>query len=177
MKVAVASKNPVKIEAVRLGFAQMFPALDRFEVFGRGVESGVSAQPMGNDETLAGALNRVERLMHGLPDADYWVGIEGGVEDDALGLAAFAWVVIRSGEKTGYGKTATFFLPPRVADLVRQGKELGEADDLVFGRMNSKQEDGAVGLLTQNVIDRTRLYQPAVVLALIPFCNSQLYFS
>jgi len=58
---------------------------------------------------------------------------------------------------------------------VRQGKELGEADDLVFAKENSKQDNGAVGLLTGNVIDRTALYQQAVVLALIPFKNPHLY--
>lgn len=38
---------------------------------------------------------------------------------------------------------------------VAGGMELGEADDHVFERSNSKQEDGAVGLLTKGLIDRT----------------------
>ena len=59
--------------------------------------------------------------------------------------------------------------------LVREGKELGEADDIVFGKENSKQTYGAVGLLTGDVIDRTRFYEDAVVLALIPFRNPDLY--
>jgi len=53
--------------------------------------------------------------------------------------------------------------------------ELGEADDRVFERSNSKQTNGAIGLLTGNVIDRTTLYAPAVVFALIPFKNPELY--
>ncbi len=75
----------------------------------------------------------------------------------------------------GKGRTGTFFIPPPVADLIRQGKELGEADDIIFQRNNSKQENGAVGLLTGNVIDRKNLYEQAVILALIPFKNSILY--
>ena len=66
-------------------------------------------------------------------------------------------------------------LPAEVADLVRQGHELGEADDRVFGRTNSKQEEGAVGLLTGGVIDRVQLYEPSVVLALVAFRNADLY--
>jgi non-canonical (house-cleaning) NTP pyrophosphatase len=58
---------------------------------------------------------------------------------------------------------------------VRQGMELGDADDAVFGRSNSKQANGAVGILTGNVIDRAELYEQAVVLALIPFKNPELY--
>jgi len=118
-----------------------------------------------------------------LPEADYWVGIEGGVEDEndemaaekSTAMAAFAWVVVRSGDRVGKARTGTFFLPAPVADLVRQGKELGEADDIIFGRSNSKQENGAIGLLTGNVIDRTQLYEHAVVLALVPFKNVGLY--
>ena len=69
----------------------------------------------------------------------------------------------------------SFYLPPQVAELVRQGVELGEADDIVFGQSNSKQASGAVGLLTGDVIDRAGLYEGAVILALIPFKNRQLY--
>jgi non-canonical (house-cleaning) NTP pyrophosphatase len=79
------------------------------------------------------------------------------------------------GRRSGSGRTASFLLPEAVASLVRQGKELGEADDLVFERSNSKQENGAVGILTGDVIDRAALYEPAVVLALIPFKNPDLY--
>ncbi len=68
-----------------------------------------------------------------------------------------------------------FTLPEAVAALIRQGQELGAADDLVFGRVNSKQEQGAVGLLTGGVVDRTQLYAQAVVLALIPFKHRGLY--
>jgi non-canonical (house-cleaning) NTP pyrophosphatase len=93
-----------------------------------------------------------------------------------MGLADIAWVVVHSSNGVGYGKTGTFFLPKPVAELVRQGRELGEADDIVFGRVNSKQENGAIGILTRDVIDRKQLYQPAVVMALIPFCNPKLYF-
>ena len=89
--------------------------------------------------------------------------------------SAFAWIVVRSQEMIGKGRTGTFFLPPAVVELIRQGKELGEADDIVFGRSNSKQDNGAVGLLTDNVIDRAQLYEHAMILALIPFKNETLY--
>ena len=93
-------------------------------------------------------------------------------------MEAFAWVVVKTKEnRFGKGRTGTFFLPPRVAELIKQGKELGDADDIVFGRTNSKQENGAVGILTDNVVDRAKYYTEAVVLALIPFKNKQLYFN
>lgn len=54
--------------------------------------------------------------------------------------------------------------------------ELGHADDQVFGRVNSKQESGSVGLLTDNVVDRAGFYTQAMILALIPFKNEGLTF-
>ena len=90
-------------------------------------------------------------------------------------MRTFAWVVVKSKDKIGQAKTGTFYLPPKVAQLVAQGKELGEADDIVFGRTNSKQSNGAVGLLTHNLINRTSYYIEAVILALISFKNSKLY--
>mgnify|MGYP001359550802 CR=1 FL=1 len=176
--ILVASKNPVKIQAARDGFTRMFPG-EMFEVRGVSTPSGVSDQPFSNQETLQGALNRAANARDQFPDADYCVGIEGGVEPWETGdLTAFAWVVVlERGEdrRIGKGRTGTFFLPPRVAALVREGKELGEADDIVFGRTNSKQENGAVGILTDDVIDRAGFYAPAVILALIPLKNKDLY--
>ncbi len=172
--VIVASTNPVKLQAARLGFEKMFPA-EQFEVKGLIVPSGVSHQPFSSLETLQGAQNRAQAASQTLPQANYWVGIEGGIEDLGHEMASFAWVVILSPTQAGKGRTGTFFLPPPVAELIRQGKELGEADDIVFNKSNSKQENGAIGILTGDVIDRTRLYEHAVILALAPFKHPDLF--
>jgi inosine/xanthosine triphosphatase len=173
-RVVIASGNPVKVQAVHNGLRRMFPAV-ALELSTVAVSSGVGHQPMSDAETLAGALNRAENAAALAPEADLWVGIEGGVQGIGAELAAFAWVVVRSQERTGKGRTGTFFLPPAVAELVRHGVELGDADDRVFGRSNSKQENGAVGILTGDVIDRAALYEEAMILALIPFKNEALY--
>lgn len=172
--IVVASQNPVKIDAVRLGFQAMFPG-ETYEVRGVAVPSGVSVQPMTDEETLLGARNRAENARGAAPEADYWAGVEGGVEDGPDGMQAFAWIVVLGKGRIGEARTGTFLLPPEVARLVREGVELGVADDRVFGRTNSKQKDGAVGLLTDGLIDRTMYYQHAVVLAVIPYLKPDLY--
>jgi len=172
--VIVASTNPVKIACVRSGFARMFP--DRtFAVRGAAVASEVSHQPMGDAETLLGAEARARNGRIQNPDADFWVGIEGGCEERGGVLHGFAWVVVLSRDREGRSRTASFEIPPAVADLVRRGVELGHADDQVFGRTNSKQGNGAVGLLTADAVDRAALYEPSVVLALIPFRHPTLF--
>ncbi|MFZ5390783.1 MAG: inosine/xanthosine triphosphatase [Patescibacteria group bacterium] len=173
--VIIASQNPVKIQAVKDGFAAMLPGKE-FIFEGLTALSGVSNQPLSNKETLQGALNRVAEASKIKTDAEYWVGLEGGVENNLNGLEAFAWIVIKN--KTGQisqARTASFYLPPQVAELIKQGLELGEADDQVFGQTNSKQKNGAVGILTGNAITRATYYREAVVLALIPFTNPNLY--
>lgn len=176
-RVIVGSQNPVKIAAAQAGFAQMFPSA-AFDVTGVAAASGVPAQPMGDAETLRGALNRAHNAREHYPDAAYTVGIEGGAalhDDDTLSV--FAWVVVLNVHgQTGRGKTGTFFLPDEVAQHVRGGMELGDADDLVFGRQNSKQDTGSVGLLTGDALTRTSYYHHAVMLALIPFKNPHLTF-
>ena len=152
----------------------MFPD-EQFEFTGVSAASGVADQPFSDEETRMGAMNRAENASKQAPDADFWVGIEGGIEKMNDEMQAFAWVAIKSKIKTGKSKTGTFFLPVRIVKLINQGKELSEADDIVFNRSNSKQKDGAVGILTNGVIDRTKYYTEAVILALIPFKNETLY--
>lgn len=172
--IAIASKNPVKIQATLNGFQRMFPS-ESYQVETVSVSSGVSEQPFSSQETLRGALNRAKGAALAQPEADYWVGIEGGVEDYGVEMAAFAWIVVQSKTLCGKGRTGSFFLPRQVVELVRAGHELGNADDLVFQKSNSKQKNGAIGILTGDVIDRTSLYEQAVILALVPFKNPELY--
>ncbi len=172
--VVVASNNPVKLKAVRNGFQRMFPG-EQFEFLVMDTISGVSDQPGSDAETLSGACRRVENARSQNPGADFWVGLEGGVEDLGDDMTAFAWVALRSNERRGKARTGAFSLPPKVAELVRQGIELGKADDLVFERIDSKRENGAIGLLTGNVIDRADLYEQGVILALVGFRNPELY--
>lgn len=174
VRLVVASTNPVKQRAVERGFAALF-ADDAAVLVATAVESGVSEQPFGDAETRRGAENRARHARASEPDAAYWFGVEGGVSDGDFGLSAFAWVVALTPDGIGYGRTAEFVLPERIAELVREGMELGEADDRVFGRTDSKRNDGAIGLLTGGALDRAGLYEQAVMMALLPFRNRELY--
>jgi inosine/xanthosine triphosphatase len=173
-QIVLASQNPVKVRATLNGFKRMFSGIT-FEIETVAVSSNVRDQPLSDTETLQGALNRARNASLLKPHAEFWVGIEGGIEDINGELAGFAWVVVLSAKRIGKGRTAAFILPQKVTDLIRQGLELGEADDRIFQRSNSKQDNGAVGILTADVIDRCALYEQAVIIALIPFKNPAFY--
>ena len=174
LTVLIGSKNPTKINAVKNALKRVF--YDRaISVLGYNVESGVPDQPIGYEETKSGAENRIKNLKH--RDADFYIGIEGGCVYVEKKLFAFAWVLAE--DRFGYvgcGKTSMFQLPKKIQKLIDKGVELGEADDLVFKRSESKKKNGAVGILTNNLIDRTKYYEEAVILSLIPFINKKLLF-
>lgn len=176
MIFAVGSENPVKVASVAEAIAEFWP-----EACAVGVNTAslVSAQPASDDEMLTGALNRARQALEKLSEAVYGVGIEGGTLETTDGMWAYAWIVIadRAG-RISKGQSGRFLLPEGVARLVREeGLELGHADDVFFGRSNSKQKDGAIGILSDGRVTRLQLYKPAVTFALLPFIHPEYYFS
>ena len=116
-KVIIASKNPVKINATKKAFEEVFN--DHFEFEGVSADSLVSDQPMSNEETLKGATNRLDNIQN--LEADYFVSIEGGVDLLDNNYEAFAWIVISDKNKISKAKTATFPLPLKISKLIQRG--------------------------------------------------------
>jgi inosine/xanthosine triphosphatase len=171
MKVIVASRNPVKLGAAEDAFAVVLPRETiRYEALE--VPSGVAEQPRSDDETRRGARNRVQAARQLRPRAEYWVGLEGGLEHlDGRWLAS-AWMVIENARgRAGEARTPTLPLPPSVEALLDQGLELGEANDRVFATRNSKQAGGAFGLLTSGRLTRRAVYAQTLELALLPLVH------
>lgn len=168
--IAVGSMNPVKIGATRIVLARL---ASRATVEGILVPSGVPDQPWGDDETIRGAVARAH-LARAALDADWGVGIEGGVvdmPDGAVRTCAWAAIVGRNGMQ-GVGGSLSMVLPSRVGDLVRGGMELGHAMDATTGEHNVKQGVGAVGVLTAGLVSRQQAYETLVAYALVPFLNA-----
>jgi inosine/xanthosine triphosphatase len=175
---AVGSENPVKINCVAQAVAEFWPDS---RVVGTSTNSQVSAQPKSEHEMYTGARNRAQQALSKITAAQYGVGIEGGIvdglEEGRDGMWAFAVVVIIDRhERSSAGQTGRFQLPEGVARLMREeGLELGAADDRFFGRHNSKQNEGAIGILSAGKITRLELYKPAVIFALLPFLHPEYY--
>jgi inosine/xanthosine triphosphatase len=170
--VAVGSLNPVKIAAVR---AVLMPRAPLAAITGAAVASQVPDQPFGDDQTILGARSRAAAARLAL-DADFGVGIEGGCVETPDGMRTCAWaaVVDRSG-RCGTGGSLAMPLPERVARLVRAGTELGHAMDALVGQHNTKQGAGAVGILTDGLVDRQRAYETLVAYALAPFLTPEFW--
>ncbi|EFC40184.1 predicted protein [Naegleria gruberi] len=191
MLVIVGSTNPVKVGCTKEAFIKVYPDNTSIEFRSLSVPSGVDAQPKSNKETLHGATTRALNVQKAFleqetsstdvathTDGIYFVGIEGGIEfESETRVASSAFTVVVE-NKTGYvssAQTSSFYLPPEIILLIKEGKELGEANDIVFKKHNSKQQTGAVGLLTREIVTRAAYYEQALVLALIPFNNREMY--
>lgn len=166
--VIVASLNPAKINAVKSAFEARFPQ-QIFEFIGVSVDSGVADQPMTDQETHLGALNRVANAKALHANADYYVGLEAGIEE----AVTFAWMVIESHTQRGESRSASLMLPPVVIDKLQYANELGDVMDEVFATENIKQKGGAISLLTHDLLTRSSVYHQALILALIPFANPE----
>lgn len=183
VKIAIGSKNPVKICSAIAGIEKaLAPVLESLEVSGEGfdIPSGVSDQPMGDEETETGSINRAKGAFAAYQEAystdpDYSVGLEGGIVVTEKEMICSAYMCVFNGKTYHTARTCSFALPPAIKELVESGMELGDADDKIFGSSNSKQKGGTVGHLTRGVIDRNNYYVDAVSLALMPHLWDDLW--
>jgi len=177
MKILVGSENPVKIAAVKEAFGKYY---QNIEVLGIAVESHVPPQPV-NDETFIGAKSRAIHLKElnekKKLNADFFVGIEGGIAEEFGKWFAFGAMCVMDKEgKTGIGTSPHFELPKFIADKLVAGTELGDVIDELTEIENSKQHSGAIGFFTKGVMDRKELYVNGLIVAVIPFVHKNLYF-
>ena len=86
------------------------------------------------------------------------------------------WVVVvdRKGQE-GIGSSARLAVPPQMVELVLKGMELGDAVDAIFHQQNSKQSQGHFGLMTKNMITRTKAYSDGVLTALARFIHPDIF--
>lgn len=172
LTVAVASANPVKINAAK----QAFSLVDQkeVEIHSVSVDSGVPDQPMSYEETRLGAQVRVENLV-AATRADYYIAYEGGVDVFEDGPKTFAVLCISNGQDIIFGQTATLPIPVKVYERLLAGEELGVAMDKLFNTVNIKQKGGAIGQLTKGLETRLSIYQSATILTLSRFTNKALF--
>jgi len=179
VRVLIGTKNPSKIKGVRKAFEKMFKtkvAIDYMPVI-----TAVHPQPIGLKNVLRGAIERAVRVKEKAKEKyHYYVGIEAGIVPipwTSTGYMDFQVAAIVDNKDTlslGFGPGFEF--PREVVEYVVRG--LGEAEDVmekISGIERIGDKMGAIGFLTQNVITRDLLSELAVIMALIPRLNIELY--
>jgi inosine/xanthosine triphosphatase len=181
--VGVGSGNPVKRRAVERALETAGLENDGGEgppsepptVESVPVASGVSEQPAGHAETVAGAENRAAAVREE-GAYDLGVGLEGGVArfEGVDGLFLVMWAAVDDGDRVGRGAGPSLELPDDVAARIEEGAELGPVMDDVLDTTGVARRGGAAGALTNGGLDRADALAAAVSGALGPFV-SELY--
>jgi inosine/xanthosine triphosphatase len=173
MRVVVGSTNPVKIAATQSVLCRVHGSDISVEAVA--VESSVAHQPWGNEGTALGALNRALAAQRQL-GATLGIGFEGGLLEVWGDLYTCAWcAVARDDGLVGIAGGESVLLPPSVADAVRAGAELGPAMDALTGQQDTKQHDGAIGILTGGLLNRQAAYEHLLTMALARLMTPAYY--
>lgn len=154
MKIIIGSKNPAKIEAVKQAFT-----MEHFQFSSVNASSGVSNQPFSDEETIIGAINRATNALS-QGDGQIGIGLEGGVHETSFGLFLCNWgaLVTNQDDKPIVAGGARILLPEEVALAVKDGQELGPVMDRFTKKENIRSHEGAIGVFTAGMIDRTSMF-------------------
>jgi inosine/xanthosine triphosphatase len=170
LMVHVGSANPVKIEAVRNVFSKYFPEL---EVEGSVTRTSVPDEPWEED-VKRGAKERAWQVMQ---NADIGVGIEAGLfrREDGIYDVQYCAILDKMGRYT-FGTGPGFRYPPMIEAELLKGSTVGEVFAEKIVGENIGKQGGAIGYLTNGVMKRQALTESAVLAAMVPRINKELYF-
>lgn len=174
MIIAVGSLNPLKHDAVKIGFSKVWPN-ESLEIVPAKVSSDVSEQPLTGEETLLGSKTRAKAALDAISKADYGVGIEGGLHQLNDDWFSCSWITIidRQGN-IGRGASASCPIPAHLMELVHQGKHMSEVCRIIYGVQDLGTKQGYFGLMTNNAITRTSGYADGVIMAMANFITPSL---
>jgi inosine/xanthosine triphosphatase len=187
IRIVVGSTRRPKVAAVQEAirdFAQILAPHAEFEVVGAEVESGVGHTPASRNELMLGARQRAEALVRLAREKNqswqYFVGLEGGLdvieEGGGRRVLLESWAYVSDGRHGHFGRSGGVEIPDALArEVLERGVELSVAIDQFAGAVGIRDGQGAWGVLSGGLINRTEAFRVAVVAAFAPFYNRKMY--
>lgn len=146
--VYLGSTNPVKIKAIQKVIDTNVIAIE--------VNSEVSNQPFSDEETIKGAYNRAINIS----EKGLRFGLEAGVQmvNDIMFLVNWG-VLIDEEDNVYYAGGTRIPLPEEIkSELLKREKELADIMDQYFHTYNIKHNQGAIGILTNGLVNREEIF-------------------
>jgi inosine/xanthosine triphosphatase len=139
------------------------------------VPSGVADQPMSEEETIQGAINRAKAALQKHPACQIGLGLEGGLAYEETFTGQWYLISICAawdGSRLFLGKGLGFPVPQQAVDrIINEGIALGDVIDEWSGTTGSNQQGGAYSLLTADRVRRADVFCQAVLAATTPFVS------
>ena len=186
-QIAIGSKNPAKIKAVKLGFSTLFPEIE-CRYYPILVDSQVGVQPFGFEPTIQGAINRAKNAYtsafndHTENTTKFGIGIEAGMIPVPLTRTGYLdyqfCAIYQSNGSVSIGSGPGFEYPLKIVEMLLKDPshhEIGTIIAELSGIDNTKENEGAIGLLSKNTFQRSDILQYSVISALLPLKSPDLY--
>lgn len=156
-QVVVGSLNKTKVNAVHSIFSEA-------TIVPTSVASDVSLQPVGDEETLKGAMNRAKNAQALYPNS-IAIGLEGGVMHiaDQLYLNNWGALMTRAG-KIYTAAGARIRLPDSFIAQIEAGNELSDVMNAYTKKEGIRHHEGAIGIFTNHEVDRAAMFTHIVAL-------------
>lgn len=182
--ICVGSLNPTKVNAVNIAFSKYFKDFKTFKIK---ANSKVSKQPIGMESIMKGAKNRAHQALNYLFNEKkitskiLGVGIEAGLVNVTYAKTFYMdfqfCVILDENQNFTLGSGIAFEYPKSVINEIfsNQQSEVGTIMGKLANNMNLRNESGAIGYLSKGIINRTEILSQAVICALLPRINRELY--
>lgn len=173
MLIVLGSENKAKLRACQMVVDRLFPGASILCIK---VPSGVSDQPKSDEETMRGAVNRA-RAAREAHDADFGIGMEGGYQQIGGQHFECGWMAVIDREgRVGLGTSARFELSQKIHERLEAGLELADVIDEIAGRSDIRNQEGAMGVLTNGHLPRDMAYSHGLLFAFGRFVSDARFW-
>lgn len=151
-EIAIGSTNPVKVQAVKNALND-----EKVHIVSCSASSKVRPQPLSDEETLQGAINRAKDCLEKTASI-LAIGLEAGVVllQNQIYLCHWGALADRN-DNTYFTNGPLILLPPEYSKPLLQGENLEDIMHHSTGIESLGAKEGAIGIFTQNRLNREQV--------------------
>ena len=175
MKIVLATENKTKIsttiEVLDLAFGKASCELKTLEL------ESIGPEPFGETELIDRIKVSLESARMAMPDADFYIAMEGGIVENEEYMEEVACVIVQEAKNNQFGisKAVSFQIPPVIAANVKKGMGFAEAVESYFSVKDVKQGGGFINILTNGIVTKKDLYFQPTAVALSKVLHNDWY--
>ncbi len=177
--IAVGSKNPVKLNAVKDAFEKLWFSEVEVQWVDDADMRWIDHQPLTKEATAQWAHNRATYCLQKFVNCDIALGLEWWVFFDDTQEKAYLFAVVCVVDRDWYTNTSFSWdlrLPNVLRDLLLSWDELWDAMDKTIHTQNIKQWQWVTWFLMWWVVDRQMLFVINIVQSLIPWIHKDKWW-